>query len=108
MKSIWTILRLSAFSLLLSLPALAQTASTGALTGEITDSNGGVVPGVQVSAINEATGEKREAASQDNGIYVVALLLPGSYRVEFVKSGFKASVKTSSVVTTRAVPSVRL
>src|SRR5881409_1341847 len=95
MKTAWIILGLSLLSLLFSLPALAQTASTGALTGEITDPNGAVIGGVQVTAINEATGEKRDVVSQDNGIYVVALLLPGSYRLEFTKSGFKAAVKTS-------------
>src|SRR6266446_9073706 len=76
-------------------PALAQTASTSALTGEITDPHGAVVPGAQVLVVNEATGEKREAVSQDNGSYTVALLLPGSYRVEFTKQGFKSSVKTA-------------
>ena len=94
MRTAWIILRLSVLSLFLSVPALAQTASTGALTGEITDPNGAVVGGVQVTAINEATGEKRDVVSQDNGIYVVALLLPGSYRLEFTKRGFKAAVKT--------------
>src|SRR5437867_9001235 len=94
MKTTWIILRLSVLSLLFSVPALAQTASTGALTGEITDPNGAVVAGVQVTATNEATGEKRDVVSQDNGIYVAALLLPGSYRLEFTKRGFKSSIKT--------------
>src|SRR5947209_6216549 len=94
MRSAWIILRLSLLSLLLGFPALAQTASTGALTGEITDPNGAVVGGVQVTATNEATGEKRDVVSQDNGIYVAPLLLPGSYRLEFTKRGFKSSVKT--------------
>src|SRR5213080_4696954 len=94
MKTAWIILRLSLLSLLLGFPALAQTANTGALTGEITDPNGAVVAGVQVTATNEATGEKRDMVSQDNGIYVVALLLPGSYRLEFTKRGFKAAVKS--------------
>jgi hypothetical protein len=75
-------------------PAFGQTASTGALTGEITDPQGAVVAGVEVSVTNEATGEKRDAVSQDNGLYTVGLLRPGSYRVEFTKQGFKSSVKT--------------
>jgi hypothetical protein len=92
MKTAGTIFRLGILILLLSIPALAQTASTGALTGEITDQNGAVLGGVQVSVVNEATGEKRDVVSQENGFYVVALLLPGSYRVEFSKTGFRASV----------------
>ena len=93
MKTVATILRVIVLSLFLAVPALAQTASTGALTGEITDPNRAVVAGVQVSAINEATGEKREVVSQENGVYVVALILPGSYRLEFSRNGFKKAVK---------------
>src|SRR5258708_1051912 len=94
MKTAWIILTLSVLSLLPTLPAPGQTASTGALTGEITDPNRAVVAGAQVTVINEATGEKREAVSQENGIYVLPLLLPGSYRLEYTKRGFKSSVKT--------------
>ena len=90
-----SILSVVVLVLFLALPALAQTASTGALTGEISDPNGAMVAGVRVSAINEATGEKREVTSQDNGIYVVALLLPGNYRVEFSKTGFKLAIKSN-------------
>src|SRR5438552_16745403 len=75
MKTAWIILTISMLSLLLSLPVLAQTASTGALTGEITDPHGAIVPGAQVLLVNETTGEKREVVSNDAGIYVVALLL---------------------------------
>ena len=73
--------------------AAAQTASTGALTGTVTDATGAVVQGVQVKVTNEATGEARSVVSQSSGIYVVPLLLPGAYRVEFSGTGFKQSVK---------------
>jgi hypothetical protein len=84
-------------SLLLMLPAAAaaQTAGTGALTGTVTDSNGAVVSEVQIKVTSDATGEVRTAASQPSGAYVVPLLLPGTYTVEFVKSGFKTAVKTA-------------
>ena len=81
--------------LLLSFPALiwAQTASTGALTGAIIDNSGSVMAGVKVTVTNNATGEARTVTSQANGSYLVPLLLPGTYRVEFSKTGFKATVK---------------
>jgi len=81
--------------LLLSFPALAlaQTASTGALTGTIMDNSGAVVPEAKVTVTNEATGEARTVVSQPNGSYTIPLLLPGSYRVEFSKTGFKQAVK---------------
>ncbi|MCI0626148.1 MAG: carboxypeptidase regulatory-like domain-containing protein, partial [Acidobacteria bacterium] len=74
-------------------PALAQTASTGALIGDVTEATGALVPGVQVKVTNEATGEERTVVSQSNGSYVVPLLLPGSYRLEFSRSGFKVAEK---------------
>ncbi|HKF55543.1 MAG TPA: carboxypeptidase-like regulatory domain-containing protein, partial [Blastocatellia bacterium] len=89
-------LALISSSLLLILPAAAaaQTAGTGALTGTVTDSNGAVVSDVQIKVTSDATGEVRTVESHSNGGYVVPLLAPGTYTVEFVKSGFKTAVKT--------------
>src|SRR5215470_4440424 len=80
--------------LALSAVAAAQTAGTGALTGTVTDSNGAVVSDVQIKVTSDATGEVRTVESHSNGGYVVPLLLPGTYTVEFVKTGFKTAVKT--------------
>lgn len=73
---------------------VAQTANTGALTGTVTDPAGAVIPAVRIVVINEATGERREVESQENGSYMVSLLPPGSYHVEFFKAGFKLAVKS--------------
>src|SRR5579863_1161175 len=73
--------------------SLAQTAGTGALAGEVTDSTHAVVPDVHITVVNEATGEKRVVSSHADGSYIAPLLLPGSYRVEFSKSGFKTVVE---------------
>src|ERR1700687_1286703 len=72
--------------------ALGQTASTGALTGTVVDPAGASVPDVQIKVTNEATGDTRTVVSQSNGIYVVPLLLPGSYRLEASKNGFRVTV----------------
>lgn len=93
MKYAWCITRLSILTFVISLGAIAQTANTGALTGQVTDPNGAVVPGARVTATNESTGEKRDVVSLDNGMYTVALLLPGSYKIEFTRQGFKIAVK---------------
>jgi hypothetical protein len=93
MKTTRTILGLSLMFLLSSLAAVAQTGSTGALTGTVSDPNGGLMAGAQVKVTNAATGEERTVVSQENGNYTVPLLLPGSYRVEFSATGFKQAVK---------------
>lgn len=80
--------------LVISAQAFAQTAGTGALTGTITDPNKALVADVQITITNEVTGEARTVLTQQNGTYVVPLLQPGSYQLEFVKTGFKKAVKT--------------
>ncbi|HEV2617225.1 MAG TPA: TonB-dependent receptor [Candidatus Acidoferrales bacterium] len=67
---------------------LAQTASTGALTGIVTDPSGAVVPMATIHVVNTATGETRSFLSQPNGSYLAPFLPPGAYRVEASKNGF--------------------
>jgi hypothetical protein len=73
---------------------VAQTASTGALTGVVTDANGAIVSGALVRVISEKTGEERTVISNETGNYTVPQLLPGLYRLEFSAARFKTSVKT--------------
>ncbi len=67
----------------------AQTGGTGAITGIVTDPAGSVVPQADVKVTNIQTGETRTTVSNAGGSYLVSLLPPGVYRVEFSKSGFK-------------------
>jgi len=69
----------------------AQTAGTGALTGNILDPSGAAVVGAQVKAMSETTEETRTVLSSENGSYFIPLLLPGLYAVEIVQSGFKTA-----------------
>jgi len=75
---------------------LAQTASTGALKGVITDPSGSVVPGVAVKVISSGTGQARTATTQSNGSYLTPLLPPGDYTVQATANGFK-SVEISRI-----------
>jgi hypothetical protein len=94
----WTTNRIASLVVCLLLACAAQTdaqtAGTGALTGTITDPNKALVADVRVTATSEVTGEARTVQSQQNGTYVIPLLPPGSYQLEFVRAGFKKSVKT--------------
>ncbi len=85
-------------------PALAQNSTTGAITGIITDPSGAAVPGVQVTATNDATGATETATSTGQGTYIISLLMPGVYHVSAIKTGFELSTyEHITVVVTEAV-----
>jgi hypothetical protein len=84
---------MSAVSVLLVLsfaPSLSgQTASTGALTGTVTDATGAVIASAIVTVTNAGTGQVRTATTGAGGVYRVNLLPPGSYNVQFASQGFQ-------------------
>ena len=93
--------RLPAFIILIhSFAALgfAQSANTGAISGTITDAKGAVVAEATITAVDLTTGEKRSGRSSSQGIYLVPLLPPSTYRVEISKDGFKLSVNENIAV----------
>src|SRR5260370_10334075 len=63
----------------------AQTASTGALTGVVTDATGGTITGASLRVTSQATDEVRTVATGANGIYFVAALPPGPYPLNVPK-----------------------
>src|SRR5579864_6666076 len=73
--------------------AWAQTASTGAISGTITDPSGALLAGASVKVSNETTGESRTVVSGRDGSFLAPLLLPGKYRVEVSTTGFKTLVR---------------
>ena len=79
--------------LLSSLLSWGQTA-TGSIGGLVTDANGAVVPGVNLTAKNESTGQEQKATSSDSGLYLFPTLLPGPYVVGAEKTGFKRVSRT--------------
>src|SRR5260370_14597736 len=79
------------FTLPLAPLLLAQTGSTGAITGTVTDPAGSLVPLAEIKVTNSSSGDLRTTASTSSGTYLVALLPPGNYRVEVSKPGFKLS-----------------
>ena len=58
----------------------------GGLRGSLKDT-GGVVPGVEVTLINEQTNIKRSTVTNERGKYVFANVDPGNYAVKAVSTG---------------------
>ena len=72
-------------------PALAQTPNTATLVVTVADQSGAVVPGAQVSVVNEALGLTRdEVTGADGSVVIPALPLTGTFVVHVSKSGFTA------------------
>ncbi|MHB8756222.1 MAG: carboxypeptidase-like regulatory domain-containing protein [Candidatus Acidiferrales bacterium] len=76
------------FALLLSAPARAQ-ALYGSIRGAVTDQTGAVIPGVSITAKNQATGVMQTVTSGGDGSYNFTQLSIGDYVVTFTKSGFQ-------------------
>jgi hypothetical protein len=71
--------------------SLAQSGSSGALTGTVSDPSGGVISGATVTATNIGTGQARTETTSADGAYKFSLLPPGNYKLTFGAAGFKTS-----------------
>ncbi len=75
------------------LPARAQTV-TGTIQGTITDTSGGVLPGVTVTITHVDTGGQRALVSNAEGFYSAPFLQIGRYDVTAALSGFGTVVRS--------------
>jgi hypothetical protein len=77
--------------------ASAQT-FRGTILGTVTDQNGAVVPGAQVTVKNTNTGLVRSTLTDDEGNYTIPELPIGPYEVRIEHTGFVASVVSNVTV----------
>jgi len=66
---------------------------TATLTGRVTDPSGGVIDGVKVEATNVETNVVFSGETNDEGLYNISNLPPGTYRVIVQKFAFRTVVK---------------
>ena len=67
----------------------------GAISGTVTDSSGGVIPGATVRVTNVETGVTKTMLTNEAGAYSATNLLSGLYQVEASLSGFKTALVSS-------------
>lgn len=82
-------LRFCLLALGIVLMALAQ-APTATVTGRVTDSSGGVIPGVSVLVRNLDTNQTQQTESSVQGEFTVPFIPPGRYAIEANSKGFRA------------------
>jgi hypothetical protein len=80
-------MKASIFLPIIALVAYAQVSRT-TLTGTVTDEQKGRVPLAMVKVIETATGLQRKTMTSSQGIYTIAGLPVGTYRIEIRKEGF--------------------
>ena len=88
--------------------AYAQGSGTTSLSGVVTDTDGGVIPGATVVVKNDATGVSYETTSTSTGAYNVPSIDPGTYTVTVSLSGFKTAVVNNVRILTATPASVNV
>jgi hypothetical protein len=71
---------------------IAQT-TTATVSGTVTDATGAVIPAVNVTIANTATGVKRSVLTDQEGRFVLPQLAPGPYEITAIAPGLAALVR---------------
>ena len=79
--------------LLISLPLFSQ-GSAGRILGSVTDQSGGVIANATVTVTDVQRGVARTLTTDQAGEYLAPDLLPGTYTVRAVATGFKTVERT--------------
>ena len=90
-------LRFSLIFLLVSAAAWGQNVY-GTIAGTVTDTSGAVIGGVSVTLTNLDTAATRNIVTDASGNYSLPNILPGRYRLEAEKAGFKKVAREPIVV----------
>lgn len=98
------------FFALSTIPASAQ--QTGSIQGKVTDTGGGVLPGVTVEARSSVLPGPRVTVTAGDGTYQLPALPPGEYTLTFTLDGMqtgtrKALVQLSDITTADAALGVK-
>src|SRR5258708_5050639 len=72
--------------------------TTAAVNGQVRDASGAVVEGADVQLINDRTNVRFPARTNQEGIYSLPTIPPGSYRLHVSKVGVKTIVKPDIVL----------
>ena len=97
MKTISTLLALTALLVVGVPPAAAQGNLTGTIAGRVSDQDGAALPGVTVTATSPSLQGQRAVTTTSSGDYIVPFLPPGDYTVTFALRGFQTATQSTRV-----------
>jgi Carboxypeptidase regulatory-like domain/TonB dependent receptor/TonB-dependent Receptor Plug Domain len=84
---------LSVFLFILSIHSSSAQSPVGTISGIVVDPSGAAIAGAEILVVNDETRVQYPGKSNEEGIYLVSNLPPGSYRIQVSKSGFKTIIK---------------
>lgn len=84
-------------ALLLSADARAQLYA-GSITGLVSDSSGGIIPGATVTLVDEEKGFSRSETTDSAGRYYFRGVPPGTYRLSVNMKGFHEKTRGDIVI----------
>jgi len=88
---------LAVLTVSMSTVAVAQSLTTGAISGTITDPSGAVIPGATVNLISLDTGTTQTTTTNQSGDYRFTLLKPGRFQVSVSQAGFQKAERSVEV-----------
>ncbi len=86
--------------------ARAQSATTGAIAGTVSDSNGALLPNTAITVSSTDTGVTRKGKTNSSGEFRIGDLQPGNYTISFSADGFETAEQKNIVVTVGNVAGV--
>ena len=90
-----------------AISAFAQ-AGRGSVSGTVTDPNGALIPGAQVTLLNHATGVSQHTVTTAAGLYTFISLNPGVYQVTASQTGFSSVAQDKVTVDVDQVTQVNI
>src|SRR2546430_13389173 len=100
--------RLIWLALLIGYCSVLWGQSTAQLSGTVKDQSGAVLPGVEVTATQTATGSKRSVVTNETGSYVLTNLPVGPYRLDAALPGFRTFIQTGIVLQVEGNPVINI
>src|SRR6202047_2766611 len=76
---------------------VAQTVTSGDITGTVSDASGAVVVGAEVSLTSVAEGTTQTTTTNASGLYRFSFLKNGDYKLSIAAKGFKGSSESITV-----------
>jgi len=77
-----------------ALLATALYAQQAEVSGIVKDSSGAAVPKAAITLLHQQSGIRRQAVSDEHGLYAIPAARPGGYRISVRKTGFQTSART--------------